>query len=399
MSQFPAIKGKGLAFIAMLWFLWFTLMTVRTSIGPILPMVEDEFAISHARATTLASLFALGAAVLTFASGIFAGRIGYKKTVLFSLTGSLAMFFLIARVGSFSQFSLLLFVFGGIWGSYFPCVVPIVTGHYTPRVWGRALAIQDTGASLSVLASPLLVSLMSTVLSWRQFFYVFAAVYMISGTLFLLSVKEVKVEKRLNSPFRLLRKKSVWVLGLIWVFATGCFIGVYQVVPLYFTKELHLGAHYANSILGLSRIGGIAFGVTMGFVVDRFNVKKSMFFVLAITGVFTMFLGSPHLTVVQIALFLQGTVIMGFFAIGLTAMSRMFTMEERGMGAGIVATIGAIFGAGLIPYLFGLAGDHLSFRLGLLIFGGLAALSSGLVWFLKIPDRQSELSLSKEEMP
>jgi MFS family permease len=126
----------------------------------------------------------------------------------------------------------------------------------------------------------------------------------------------------------------------------------------------------------------------MGFVVDRFDVKKSMFCVLAIIGVFTMLLGSPNLTVVKVALFLRGTVIMGFFAIGLTAISRMFTMEERGMGAGMVATIGAIFGAGLIPYLFGLAGDHYSVRLGLFTFGSLVVLASGLVWLLKIPKRQ-----------
>jgi MFS family permease len=388
MSQYPAIKGKGLAFLAMLWFLWFTIMLVRTTIGPILPMVEDEFAINHARATTLASLFALGAAILTLASGIFAGRIGYKKTVLFSLSASIVMFFLIAHVGSFFQFALLLFIFGGIWGTYFPCVVPIVTGHYTPTVWGRALAIQDTGASLSVLVAPLLASLMSTFLSWRQFFYVFAAVYVVSGMLFLLTVKEVKVEKRLTSSFGFLKKRSVWALGLIWIFATGCFIGVYQIMPLYLTKELHLGSRYGNSILGLSRLGGVAFGVTMGFVVDRFDVKKSMFFVLAITGVFTMLLGSPHLTVVKVALFLQGTVIMGFFAIGLTAISRMFTMEERGMGVGMVATIGAVFGGGLIPYLFGIAGDHFSFRVGLFIFGSSVVLASGFVWLLKIPKRQ-----------
>jgi MFS family permease len=88
-----------------------------------------------------------------------------------------------------------------------------------------------------------------------------------------------------------------------------------------------------------------------------------MFILLSVTGVFTMLIGHTNLTVVETAMFLQGTAIMGFFAIGLMAISRMFRMEERGMASGLLTTMGAVFGSGLLPYLFGLAGDHFSFRL------------------------------------
>ena len=36
-------------------------------------------------------------------------------------------------------------------------------------------------------------------------------------------------------------------------------------------------------------------------------------------------------------------------------------------------------------HLFGLAGDHLSFRFGMLVFGASVILLSGLVYFLTIP--------------
>ena len=174
--------------------------------------------------------------------------------------------------------------------------------------------------------------------------------------------------------------ESLWIFAVIWTFATGAFMGVYQVTPLYLTKELSFSTQYANTIFGLSRLGGVAFGVIMGFAVDRFDLKKSMFIVLCLTGIFTMLIGHTNLFVVQIGLFLQGTAIMGFFATGLMAMSRMFKMEERSIAAGLVSTVSGVFGAALIPYLFGLAGDHISFRFGMVVFGALVVLSSGLVY-------------------
>ncbi len=388
MSRYAAIKGKGFAFLLLLWSLWFLIMLVRTILGPILPLIEDEFVISHAKATTLVSVLALGQATTLFASGVFAGTFGYKRSILLCLAVSVMVFLLIPHARAFSEFAVLLFVLGLVTGAYFPCVIPIVTEHFAPSVWGRALAIQDTGASLSVFGVPLLAILLAKFLLWRQFYYVFAAAYVVSGVLFLLFSKEVRVERRLESYVgNMLKRKSLWMFAVLWTFATGAFMGVYQVTPLYLTKELSFSTQYTNTIFGLSRLGGVAFGVIMGFVVDRFDLKKSMFIVLCATGVFTMLIGQTNLTILQIGLFLQGTAIMGFFATGLVAMSRMFRMEERSIAAGLASTVSGVFGAALLPYLFGLAGDHLSFRFGILVFGALVVLVSGLVYFLRIPAR------------
>jgi MFS transporter, NNP family, nitrate/nitrite transporter len=389
MSDYLAIKGKGLAFLSLLWSLWFVVMVVRMIVGPLLPLVEDEFGVRHATATTLVSLFALGGALSTLASGVFGGRIGYKRMILASLGASVIVFLLIPHVRTFSQLAALLFALGFVWSTYFPCVIPIVTTHFAPSVWGRALAIQDSGASLSALAAPLLVTLMLPFVSWRQFFYVFAAAYLVSGVVFLLFAREVRVEQRITGSLRnLLKNGSVWIMAVVWVCASGAFWGVYQVTPLYFTKELSLSSEYANTIFGLSRIGGIVFGVMMGFVVDRFSLKRSMFTVMCLTGVFTMLIGHRNLIVVQSAMFLQSTSIMGLIAIGLAAISRLFRMEERSMATGLLTTMGSVLGSGILPYLFGLAGDHLSFRFAMIVFGAIVILCSSLIHFLVFPARQ-----------
>jgi MFS family permease len=386
MQRYTSVTGKGLAFILLLWSMWFLIMLVRTILGPILPLMEDEFVISHSKAAILVSCCALGASSSIFASGVFAGRFGYKRSALLCMAVSTAAFLVVPHAKAFSHVAGLMFVLGVATGAYFPCIIPLVTEHYAPSVWGRALAIQDTGASFSLFGAPLLTILLLNFFSWRHFYTVFAAAYLVCGTLFLLFTKEVKVTKRLNSYFgKLFRNPSLWVISVLWTIATGASMGIYQVIPLYLTKELSFATQYANLLFGLSRLGGVIFSIVMGFSADRFDPKKSMFVALFLAGVFTILIAQKNLVVVQIALFFQGTVIMGVFSLGLVAISRLFKMEERSLVSGTMSTMSGLFGFALLPYLLGLAGDHLSFRLGILSFGLIVVLSSSLVLLLKIP--------------
>ena len=49
---------------------------------------------------------------------------------------------------------------------------------------------------------------------------------------------------------------------------------------------------------------------------------------------------------------------------------------------GFIITLGVI-GMAVIPYLLGLSGDFVSFKLGFLLLGIATALSSGLLYFVK----------------
>src|SRR5512143_3952942 len=140
MSRYTSVTGKGFAFLLLRWSLWFLIMLVRTILGPILPLIEDEFVISHSKATTLVSFLALGASTSLFASGAFAGRFGYKRSALFCLAVSVVAFLLIPHTTAFSHLVGLMFVLGAVTGAYWPCGIPLVTEHYAPSIWGRALA-------------------------------------------------------------------------------------------------------------------------------------------------------------------------------------------------------------------------------------------------------------------
>jgi len=123
--------------------------------------------------------------------------------------------------------------------------------------------------------------------------------------------------------------------------------------------------------------------VLCGFLVDRFSLRKTIFIMLLLTGIFTICTGISSIKFIGFFLFLQAVCITGFFPMGLLSIARIFNREMRGMATGLVMTIGIIFGGGLIPYLIGLSGDLLSFRFGIATIGILVILISPIILFLK----------------
>ena len=171
-------------------------------------------------------------------------------------------------------------------------------------------------------------------------------------------------------------------MGIIWIFSAGANIGLYYIIPLYLVKELSLDMDYANTIFGLSRLGGAVLTIAAGFFVDRVSLKKACFVLVLATGIFTVLLALSNVRWTPVFLFLQACISPTFFVVGFVVVAKMFNQEQRGQATGFVVTIGMI-GTGLVPYFLGLSGDYYSFRVGILVLGILTALSSGLLYTLK----------------
>jgi MFS family permease len=164
-------------------------------------------------------------------------------------------------------------------------------------------------------------------------------------------------------------------------------MGIYYVLPLFLTKELSLGIGYANSLLGVSRLGGIGVAILCGFLIDRFNLRKIMFILMIISGVLTILLGAVSTVLVGIVLFLQAIFITGIMPISFVCMARLFDRAALSMAIGLIVPLGTLFGTGLIPYLLGLSGDLLSFRFGIIVLGVLLVLMSWLALSMRDLER------------
>ena len=384
MERHSELKGKALLFLLFLWILWFLNVSARTIFSPILPLIEDEFMIRHARASSIFIFQSMGYASSVCFAGFYSGRFGYKRSIALSLAITSFALFLLSFVKTFSVFYLFSFILGLASGIYLPSVLPFITEYFVENKWGKSIAIHDSAASISIFSTPLVILFFLHFCTWRGVLEVFAVVLLISAIIFYSISDEIKI--RHSQKIRLgnlLKTQFLWVSIIIWIFAAGANIGVYFIVPLYLTKELSLSIGYANSILGTSRLGGIGVAVLCGFLIDRFNLKKLMFAMLFLSGICTILAGVVPAGFIGFSLFFQAIFMAGFFPAALVTVTKMFSSETRSVAIGIILAFSVIFGGGLVPYLLGFAGDLLSFRFGISLLGILVTLSSLLIFSLK----------------
>jgi MFS family permease len=384
MKEFASLKGKAFLFLLLLWFLWFLNFAGRTMFAPILPLIEDEYLISHARASSIFIFQAIGYGTSMFFSGLFSGLFGYKKSIILSLIISAFAFLLIPFAKVFNVLYLLSFIIGMATGMYIPAVVPLITHYFEENIWGKAIAIHDSAASIGVFGAPIIAIFLLHFFGWRGIFSVLGVVFVIAALIFYMLFDELKVPQINVADLRnFIGRKSLWTMSIIWIFAASTSLGIYAVIPLYLTKELHLDMGYANTIFAISRLGGFVVAISSGFLVSRFSIQKIMASILVMSGVFTIFVALAGVRFIGVALFLQATFIYGFFPAGLIALSRMFEMNVRSLATGFVFGFGVIGGWGITPYLLGLSGDLVSFKVGILILGIGTIMASRLVFLLK----------------
>ena len=384
MAKYTNLRGKALLFLLCLWFLWFVNFTIRIVFSPILPLVEDEFIVSHAQAGGIFVFLSVGYGIAVITSGLFSGTFGYKKSIIFSLLLLGLISFSIPFIHKFWLLYVFAFVIGFSVGFYIPSAIPLMTEYYSENNWGKVIAIHDTGASIAIFAAPFIALFLLQFFSWRGIFVVFGFIFLASALVFSFACSEVKLSNPSKTVFRdLVKIRSLWLMAILWIFGAGANLGIYAIIPLYLAKELGLAIGYANTILGISRLGAIGVAISCGFLIDRFNLRWVMFLVLLITGGLTILMGVVSARFIGIILFLQAFCVTAFFPVGLVAIAKTFSREMRSLATGIILALSIISGGGLIPYLLGLSGDLYSFRLGITILGIFVALSSRLVFNLK----------------
>jgi MFS transporter, NNP family, nitrate/nitrite transporter len=384
MARFSSLKGKAFLFLLFLSFLWFLNFIGRTVLSPVLPLIEDEFHITHARASSIFIAQSLGYGISLFFSGVLSAAFGYKRSIMLSLIVTAFIFFMIPFVEVFSVLYVFCFMIGMVTGVYIPAVIPLITAYYEEKVWGKSIAIHDSAASIGVLGAPIVAIFLLRFVNWRGIFGVLGVVFLLAALIFYFLFDEVKVGRVGKAAFgKFIRRKTLWIMSVVWVFAASTSLGIYYIIPLYLTKELHLDIGYANTIFGMSRLGGFVVAISSGFLASRFSIRKVMISILIISGFFTISVALADARLIGVALFFQASFIYGFFPAGLIAISRMFEMSVRGMATGFIFGCGVVIGWGVTPYLLGLSGDHVSFKFGILMLGAAVILSSGLLFFLE----------------
>jgi NNP family nitrate/nitrite transporter-like MFS transporter len=361
------------------WGLWFLNYSTRICFSPILPLIEDGLHLSHGASGGLFTSLSVGYSLALLVSGRFASEWGYKRTVAIGFVCTGLVFVGLQWADSYLAFHVLVFLMGIAAGTYIPAILPILTGTYEARHWGKALGFHDSAASFSILVVPILMVFGLQFFSWRGVLLILGFACFLLPVLFwkISSEPARAVQEKKLRMIDLLKKRSTWISGLLWTVSSGSSSGLYSVLPLYLIKERGIDFELANTLFGLSRIGGVFISILIGFLIDRYGYRSMLRLSILTTGLSTiLFSLATSVPLILASLFLQATLSLAFFPIGFAVISKLTAPSERSLVTGLTVAFGVIFGSGIVPFLLGLTADHLNFQVGILGLGVVTAFSS-----------------------
>jgi NNP family nitrate/nitrite transporter-like MFS transporter len=367
------------------WCLWFFNFSNRTIFSPILPLIEDSLQISHGEAGGLFTSLSIGFSLSLFITGRFVSDWGYKRLIIVGFICIGLVLFGLQWTESYMAFHILFFLLGVSSGTYLPSILPIITETYDHKYWGKAIGFHDSAASLSIFLIPILVPLGLHCFHWKSLLLILGIV----PFLFLIPFWMVSVEPKTETVHQmglyvdLFRNRTVWIMGLLWIFSSASSLGLYSMLPLYLIKERGMDFGFANTLLGISRALGVIVPVVTGIMTDRYGFRVILKWSIFATGLCTIGLAlSSTISSILITLILQALLSLAFFPVAFMTISRLTPISGRSMTIGFIIAIGVVFGIGGGPLIIGLVADHLSFKVGILGLGVLTTLSSQLVNFL-----------------
>jgi NNP family nitrate/nitrite transporter-like MFS transporter len=367
------------------WGLWFLNTSSRLVLSPLLPIIEDELAITHALACSLFFFLSVGTTISLFMSGWVSRHLGYKRSVLYSFTALGLVLFCLRYAHTYYYFAAFSFLLGLTVGIYLPCAVPLITSIVSRVKWGKAIGFHDTGSSLSFLAMPIIVALTIRFYYWKSLFVILGGACLLLIIFFWAFIPDPHPQEQRSSRYaQVWRRSDFWTIAILWTIAAMATASIYNIIPLFLVKEKGLKLELANTIFGLSRIGGVFATILVGFLLDRYAVKKIIFVILLITGLSTVGMAlAQGLWLLVGMLIIQATVGIVFFPSAITAISSITPLEERSTFMGLILAISALLSTGVVSVALGAVADRWNFQIGILAIGVLTTLSCVLLRRLK----------------
>jgi len=368
------------------WCLWFTNFFVRTAFSPLLPLIEDALSLSHGQAGGLFTSMFVGYGLSLLIAGRFASRWGYKRTVLTGFVLIAIGLFFVQAAETYLAIHLVCFLIGTGLGAYLPAILPIITETYEQKDWGKVIGIHDSAASFGFFATPILIAFGLHFLSWKRILLILGMICLLLPLYFWRVAVEPKKQavQEKGSYAKIFEKRSMWVLALLFVVANASCGGIYAILPLYMVKERAMDFDFVNTLVGISRVGGVFVSIVLGFLADRHGFLRLLKISIFTTGLSTLAIAlASSVPFLATVLFVQAMFSVAFFPLAFATISRLTSLSERAMAAGVIICIGVIFGTGLTPLLLGLTADHFSFQAGILGVGIITMASYLLVGFLE----------------
>jgi len=382
-SIYRSARFRPILFMALIFFLTFV---SRVVISPLMPRIENSLGIGHTQAGALFLFMAIGYFLSLIGSGFVSARVNHRGTIVLSACGVGLALCAISLSTGLSSLRWAVFALGVAAGLYLPSGITTLTDMVEPRRWGQALAFHEMAPNLGFVAAPLIAELLLIRLSWRG---VPAVLGILSITIGLLFAARGKGGEFPGTPpgigaFRaLFVTRDFWIMVVLFGLAIGSTLGIYTMLPLFLIDSIGLSENSANILISVSRLFGMGSALISGWATDRFGPRRTIVFMLGLTGMATILLGAASgPTYAVIWVLAQAMLSTCFFPPGFAVLSSIGPPDYRNVVVSLTIPFAFILGGGLAPTFIGMTGDAGSFSAGIIALGALITTGAALPPFL-----------------
>ena len=385
------MKKNNLVLILILC-IWFVISFVTNILGPMLPMIIEDYELSLTMAAFLPFSFFLAYGIMSIPAGMIIERYGGKISLLiaFALAFTGAMLFSLFPYYHIVLISL--FIIGMGMAMLQVIILPLMreaggekqyafnavlaqivfgsASFMSPFILKIVIRALQTDQSDDVLLTSLLRQLAPEGVTWGVFYVIFAIVFalmlIIIGAIRFPKVRLKEEEKAgtLQNYIDLLKKKHVilYFLGIIAYVGTeqGLADWMSQFLNTYHQIDpIGAGADAVAWFWGLMSVGCLL-GLIIVKLIDA-KIMLRIFAIVALLGLALALFGSKEISI--IAFSGCGFAISIMFSV---IFSLALNSEEKHHGAfsGILCT--GIFGGALVPFIIGWLGDQIGLRYGMM---------------------------------
>ncbi|WP_255169278.1 MFS transporter [Natrononativus amylolyticus] len=345
---------------------FFATMVARLAISPVVPAIEDEFAVSSTVVGVAMTGLWMSYFLSQFPSGVLADRYGERLIVLIAIGGTAVSSLLIAISPVFAAFVLATVLLGALAGLHYSVATTLLTRTYDDI--GTAIGVHNGGGPAAGLVAPVVAAWIGVRYGWRPAVAIGAVLAVPIFVLFAWRVRPTE-PRRPDQPMRerfefealvdLLARPKIAFTVCLAVLAAFVWQGTATFMPTFLIEHRGQSGTTAGVVFGLYFLVQGIMQIVVGAASDRYGRELSTAgcMILGAAGL-ALLIVVPGWLAVAVAVVCLGTGL-GWGAALLPRFMDELSEAERGAGFGLVRTVYGVVGAlgsvgtGLLADLFG----------------------------------------------
>ncbi len=329
------------------WMGWISIYLARSVLPPVLPVLTEEFSLSHAQSGLLETAYLIGYIISKVPAGELSRRFGAKKVLAGSMVGYGASTLLTSSAQGFSHIFMLRFLVGLFQGVHLPVANALLSDRFGSRQ-GRAIGFNESGANVgNTLAFPVAVSFLS-VWGWRAAFIALSlpAFLLAAATLALMRGEEESDAPEASNGDLWEYSRILIPLALSHATYNLVLRTTFTFMPSFLVEYRGMAITAAGYLAMVLPFAGIFSKMGSGFILERLGPKTSISGATALSAVFMAGLvRTPDGPWVGLNLLTLGLVLYSFSPIIYSSTTSSLPSSLKPVGLGVVTMFGNLVGA------------------------------------------------------